>query len=146
MEKAFFARIFALPQWQRHGVKKRGRERYLGDVRVKSLCCSRCYPVSPFQKSRIMRSIVPECCFRGRYGSSCATSYSWNVFACSFMRISTSLPILSLPMSKHGCQSFRFKTSIIDEKLTYFQKSNFYVHLGETFDRYIRREISLMCR
>lgn len=52
------------------------RERYLGDVRVKSLCCSRCYPVSPFQESRIMRSIVPECCFCGRYGSSCATSYS----------------------------------------------------------------------
>lgn len=125
MEKAFFARIFALPQWQRRGEKRRGRgggkggegwrERYLGDVRVKSLCCSRCYPVSPFQESRIMRSIVPECCFCGRYGSSCATSYSWNVFAYSLVRISTSLhlPRYSIsPVSKHGCQSF--KTPIID--------------------------------
>lgn len=114
------------------------RERYLGDVRVKSLCCSRCYPVSPFQESRIMRSIVPECCFCGRYGSSCATSYSWNVFAYSLVRISTSLPaILSLP-----CQSTDVKASK-HQLSTYFQNSNLYVHLGETFDRYIWK-ISLM--
>lgn len=130
MEKAFFARIFALPQWQRRGEKRRGRgggkggegwrERYLGDVRVKSLCCSRCYPVSPFQESRIMRSIVPECCFCGRYGSSCATSYSWNVFAYSLVRISTSLPALfylsrvKARMSKLQNTNYRpiFKTRI----------------------------------
>lgn len=53
-------------------------------------------PVSPFQESRIMRSIVPGCCFCGRYGSSCATSYSWNVFAYSLMRISITI-ILPIP-------------------------------------------------
>lgn len=96
------------------------RECYLGDVRVKSLCCSRCYPVSPFQESRIMRSIVPECCFCGRYGSSCATSYSWNVFAYSLVRISTSLPALfylsrvKARMSKLQNTNYRpiFKTRI----------------------------------
>lgn len=98
--------------------RRGGRERYLGDVRVKSLCCSRCYPVSPFQESRIMRPIVPGCCFCGRYGSSCATSYSWNVFAYSLMRIPPSPhSLLSLSLScfeARRCQSFRFKTPIID--------------------------------
>lgn len=115
------------------------RERYLGDVRVKSLCCSRCYPVSPFQESRIMRSIVPECCFCGRYGSSCATSYSWNVFAYSLVHISTSLPAL-------------FYLSRVKARMSKLQNTNYrpifktrisIVHLGETFDRYIWK-ISLM--
>lgn len=117
-----------------------GRERYLGDVRVKSLCCSRCYPVSPFQESRIMRPIVPGCCFCGRYGSSCATSYSWNVFAYSLMRIPSSPhSLLSLsPASKHGdVKAFALKHQLS----TYFQKSDFYVHLGETFDRSVSVDV-----
>lgn len=147
MEKAFFARIFALPQWQRRGEKRRGRGK--GRGRVEGALSRWCTSEIP-----MLFSLLPRFTFPGITDN--AFYCSWMLFLRSiriqlrnfiflkrfrlFTRAHLHLPpraILSLP-----CQSTDVKASK-HQLSTYFQNSNLYVHLGETFDRYIWK-ISLM--
>lgn len=128
MEKAFFARIFALPQWQRRGEKRRRRGLERKGGRGGEGALSRWYT----SEIPMLFSLLPRFTFPGITDN--ASYCSWMLFLRSiriqlrnfiflkrfrlFTHAHPFLPTLSsISLScfeARRCQSFRFKTPIID--------------------------------